>query len=106
MTDAVDLNSNLMLMEKTEPIIQVKDLYKAYGPVKAVDGISFEVFRGEIFGILGPNGAGKTTTLEIIETLRTQDQGNVRVKGLECQNNTQKIKKMIGVNIKMLITNT
>nr|HQU57234.1 ATP-binding cassette domain-containing protein [Chitinophagaceae bacterium] len=51
-------------------IISVKDLVKNYGEFKAVKGISFEVFEGEIFGLLGPNGAGKSTTLEIIETLR------------------------------------
>ena len=57
-------------MEKSQPIIQVKDLTKHYPEIKAVNGISFDVFQGEIFGLLGPNGAGKTTTLEIIETLR------------------------------------
>jgi ABC-2 type transport system ATP-binding protein len=53
------------------------------GTVKAVDGISFEVHQGEIFGFLGPNGAGKTTTIEIIEGYRRPDQGRVRVLGLE-----------------------
>jgi ABC-2 type transport system ATP-binding protein len=59
--------------------IVVNDLRKAYGEVKAVDGISFEVQSGEFFGILGPNGAGKTTTLEIIEGLRQADGGDVTV---------------------------
>ncbi len=58
-------------------IIRVRDLRVAYGTVKAVDGISFEVQAGEFFGILGPNGAGKTTTLEIIEGLRKADSGDV-----------------------------
>ncbi len=59
--------------------IEVKELRKAYGDVKAVDGVSFVVESGEFFGILGPNGAGKTTTLEIIEGLREADSGEVRV---------------------------
>jgi ABC-2 type transport system ATP-binding protein len=59
--------------------IEVKELRKAYGAVKAVDGVSFAVESGEFFGILGPNGAGKTTTLEIIEGLREPDSGAVRM---------------------------
>ena len=51
-------------------VIQVQDFRKAYGDFTAVDGISFEVHQGEIFGLLGPNGAGKTTTLEFLEGLR------------------------------------
>ena len=54
----------------SEPVVSVEGLVKTYGPTKAVDGVSFEVNRGEIFAILGPNGAGKTTTVEIIECLR------------------------------------
>jgi ABC-2 type transport system ATP-binding protein len=61
--------------------ISVRDLRKSYGPVHAVDGVSFEVEQGEFFGILGPNGAGKTTTLEIIEGLREADSGEVVVLG-------------------------
>jgi len=61
--------------------ISVRDLRKSYGPVHAVDGVSFEVEQGEFFGILGPNGAGKTTTLEIIEGLREADGGEVVVLG-------------------------
>ena len=48
-------------------IIEVIDLQKSYGPLRAVDGVSFTVAAGEVFGILGPNGAGKTTTVEILE---------------------------------------
>jgi ABC-2 type transport system ATP-binding protein len=59
--------------------IEVKELRKAYGDVRAVDGVSFAVESGEFFGILGPNGAGKTTTLEIIEGLREPDSGEVRM---------------------------
>ena len=61
--------------------ISVRDLRKSYSKVLAVDGVTFEVDRGEFFGILGPNGAGKTTTLEIIEGLREPDGGEVTVLG-------------------------
>jgi ABC-2 type transport system ATP-binding protein len=63
-------------------IISVKGLEKNYGDFKAVKGISFDVFEGEIFGLLGPNGAGKSTTLEIIETLRQKTHGEVIVRWL------------------------
>ena len=53
-----------------DQIIQVQDLRKSYGDLKAVDGVSFSVSSGEVFGILGPNGAGKTTTVEILEGMR------------------------------------
>jgi ABC-2 type transport system ATP-binding protein len=62
--------------------ISVRDLRKSYGDLRAVDGVTFEVERGEFFGILGPNGAGKTTTLEIIEGLRRPDGGEVSVLGM------------------------
>jgi ABC-2 type transport system ATP-binding protein len=62
--------------------ITVRDVRKAYGETRAVDGVSFEVDQGEFFGILGPNGAGKTTTLEIIEGLRKPDSGEVRLLGM------------------------
>jgi len=61
--------------------IEVTDLALAYGELRAVDGVSFEVAEGEFFGILGPNGAGKTTTLEMIEGLRKPDAGTIRVLG-------------------------
>ncbi|WP_432752681.1 ABC transporter ATP-binding protein [Streptomyces sp. JL2001] len=65
------------------PTIEVQGLRKAYGGRKAVDGVSFEVAEGEIFGILGPNGAGKTTTVECVEGLRVPDAGTVRVGGFD-----------------------
>jgi ABC-2 type transport system ATP-binding protein len=61
--------------------IEVGDIRKSYGELRAVDGVSFEVSEGEFFGILGPNGAGKTTTLEIVEGLREPDSGSVRLLG-------------------------
>ena len=80
-----------------ETIIKVENLQKAYGDKKAVNGISFEVEKGEIFGILGPNGAGKTTTLEMMETLRPIDKGTVIIHGVNVSEDPQKIKYMIGV---------
>lgn len=80
-------------------IISVKDLVKNYGDFRAVDGISFEVYEGEIFGLLGPNGAGKTTTLEIIETLREKTSGSVIVDGLSIDKDQNEIKQIIGVQL-------
>jgi len=83
----------------SKPIIIVKDLVKKYGNFTAVNGISFEVMEGEIFGLLGPNGAGKTTTLEIIETLREKTSGEVWVDGLNLDKDQQGIKNIIGVQL-------
>lgn len=68
-----------------EIIVQVEGLRKTYGATVAVDGISFEVQVGEIFGMVGPNGAGKTTTIECLEGLRKPDAGMVRVLGVDPQ---------------------
>ena len=81
----------------SENIVEVRNLTKKYGNKKAVNGISFDIKKGEIFGILGPNGAGKTTTLEMIETLREIDGGSIIVDGLDVTKNAQKIKYIIGV---------
>lgn len=78
-------------------IVVVKDLVKTYDGRNVVDGISFSVARGEIFGILGPNGAGKTTTLEMIEALRTIDSGTVTLDGIDVGTSPTKIKTLIGV---------
>ena len=78
-------------------ILEVKDLKKSYGDKKAVNGISFSVEKGEIFGILGPNGAGKTTTLEMIETLREIDGGTATIDGVDVAKHPYKIRGMIGV---------
>jgi len=81
------------------PIITVKNLVKKYGNFTAVNGISFEVYPGEIFGLLGPNGAGKSTTLEIIETLREKTSGEIWVNGFSIDNAPEAIKKIIGVQL-------
>lgn len=78
-------------------IVKVEDLHKSYDNREVVKGISFEVHKGETFGILGPNGAGKTTTLEMIETLRPIDKGEVTVNGVNVAKDPQKIRYMIGV---------
>lgn len=78
-------------------IIQVKGLTKSYAGVNVVDGISFEVKEGEIFGILGPNGAGKTTTLEMLEALRSIDSGTATLAGYDVVNEPNKVKELIGV---------
>ncbi|MFZ7114554.1 MAG: ABC transporter ATP-binding protein [Bacteroidota bacterium] len=80
-------------------IIVVKDLVKHYKEIEAVNGISFSVFEGEIFGLLGPNGAGKTTTLEIIETLREKTSGSVVVDGISLDADPNSIKQIIGVQL-------
>ncbi len=82
-----------------QPIITVKNLVKKYDDFTAVNDISFEVYEGEIFGLLGPNGAGKTTTLEIIETLREKTSGEITVDGYSIDNDTDAIKKRIGVQL-------
>ena len=86
------------IMEK-EVIIRIDQLTKKYGEFEAVKGISFEVYRNEIFGLLGPNGAGKSTTLEIIETLREKTSGKVTVDGMDLDKRPDDIKKIIGVQL-------
>ncbi len=85
------------IMPKTNSIVSVKGLTKLYDDKPVVDGISFDVKEGEIFGILGPNGAGKTTTLEMIETLRQIDGGTVSVCGLDVASQPNEVKRVIGV---------
>jgi ABC-2 type transport system ATP-binding protein len=87
------------MTQSGEPVIHVDDLKKCYGDVKAVDGVTFEVARGEVFGMLGPNGAGKTTTIEVLEGLRHPDSGSVRVFGLDVVHHPEAIKQRIGVQL-------
>ncbi len=81
------------------PAIAVHDLVKRFGDVTAVDGVSFDVRSGEVFGILGPNGAGKTTTLECIEGLQQPTAGSIEVLGLDSQRDKWQIKERIGVQL-------
>ena len=80
-------------------VITVEGLRKRYGETAAVDGIGFEVHRGEIFGLLGPNGAGKTTTLECLEGLREADEGRISILGIDPAAGPRAIAKVIGVQL-------
>lgn len=82
-----------------DEMLIVRDLVKRYGNLTAVDRISFTVRKQEIFGILGPNGAGKTSTLEMIETLREIDAGEVLLNGVEVRSHPQEVKRLIGVQL-------
>lgn len=86
-------------VKNIRPIIQVKNLVKKYDGLFAVNNISLEVRKGEIFGILGPNGAGKTTTLEIMETILDKTSGTVLIDGLDIEVYPEQVKNMIGVQL-------
>ncbi len=81
------------------PVISVDNLRKSYNGTAAVDGISFSVERGEVFGLLGPNGAGKTTTVEIVEGLREADSGAVSVLDFDVRSQRRDLKERIGVQL-------
>jgi ABC-2 type transport system ATP-binding protein len=87
------------MAQSGDPVISVADLTKCYGDIKAVDGVSFTVGRGEVFGMLGPNGAGKTTTIEILEGLREPDAGKATVLGMDVTRHAASIKQRIGVQL-------
>jgi len=78
-------------------MIEVRDLHKAFGAVKAVDGVSFKARDGEITGLLGPNGAGKTTTLRMLYTLMKPDHGQVMVDGLDAAVDPLAVRRQLGV---------
>jgi ABC-2 type transport system ATP-binding protein len=80
-------------------VIEARELRKRYGELTAVDGVTFEVAAGEIFGLLGPNGAGKTTTIEILEGLLKPDGGEARVLGLDVTRESGALKERIGVQL-------
>ncbi len=84
-------------VDPTGDAVVVEGLRKSYGATVAVDGISFSVGRGEVFGLLGPNGAGKTTTVEIVEGLRRADAGRVAVCGLDPATAGSALKERIGI---------
>ncbi len=77
----------------------VRDLRKRYGQLTAVDGVSFDVAEGEVFGILGPNGAGKTTTLEMIEGMRPIDEGSATIDGIDVRRDPREVKRRIGIQL-------
>ena len=78
-------------------MIVVKNLKKSFGDVKAVNGVSFEARDGEITGLLGPNGAGKTTTLRMLYSLLPPDEGEIRIDGMDPENDAMEIKRTLGV---------
>lgn len=82
-----------------DTIIDVKGLVKNYGSFKAVNGVDFQVRKGEIFGLLGPNGAGKTTTLEMLVGLRKPDEGTAIIGSYDILRDLKKIKELIGVQL-------
>ena len=90
------------MTQNNKPTVQLKNVCKSYGHLKAVDDLGFEAHRGEIFGLLGPNGAGKTTTLEMIEGLRKPDNGELFIDGHNVQTDLNKVKEVIGVHCKAL----
>jgi ABC-2 type transport system ATP-binding protein len=83
----------------TQIIVSVKNLYKKYGEIQAVNGLDLAIEQGEIFGILGPNGAGKTTTIEILEGLRTPDSGEISIAGFCPQKKQAAFHQHIGVQL-------
>jgi len=78
-------------------MLKVENLYKNYGNIRAVDGISFEVKRGEVFGLLGPNGSGKSTTISIISTLIPPTKGEIIFEGESIFKNPKNIRQKLGV---------
>ncbi len=83
----------------TDPVLVAQNLKKRYDDIEAVAGISFEVKRGEVFGMLGPNGAGKTTTVEILEGMREADSGEAFINGINVKEDPTAIKSIIGVQL-------
>jgi ABC-2 type transport system ATP-binding protein len=88
-----------MRIAMNESVIEVRNFSKHYGDFVAVDEISFEVGRGEIYGLLGPNGAGKTSTLESLEGLRAPDAGRLRVAGVDPTREVRALRNLIGVQL-------
>jgi len=86
-------------MHTDDKVIVVDRLVKTYGEFTAVNGVSFDVRQGEVFGLLGPNGAGKTTTMEMIEGLRKPDGGSAKVAGHDTRTSLRKVKEVIGVQL-------
>ncbi len=80
-----------------ESFLSVNDLHKSFNSFKAVNGVSFSIDKGEIFGLLGPNGAGKTTTIRMISTILQPDRGDYNVGGFSGRSNPAAVRKIIGI---------
>ena len=81
-----------------EAFLVAQDLHKSFNEHKAVNGVSFTIYKGEIFGLLGPNGAGKTTTIRMLSTVLEPDRGDVTVGGYSIRDNAQAVRNLIGVS--------
>jgi ABC-2 type transport system ATP-binding protein len=82
--------------DSVETLVEVRDLTKHFGPIQAVDGISFSLRRGDVLGFLGPNGAGKTTAMKMITGFLEPDHGTVRVAGFEVARDSLAVRRQIG----------
>jgi ABC-2 type transport system ATP-binding protein len=80
-----------------DAFLEARDLHKSFKDLKAVDGVSFTIEKGEIFGLLGPNGAGKTTTIRILSTIIPADSGDVTIGGFSIKNNSDQVRGLIGI---------
>lgn len=83
----------------SETIISISDVHKAFKDVKAVNGISFKIEKGEYLALLGPNGAGKTTLVEMIEGIQKPDSGDIIIQGMNWQDDSQQIKNILGISL-------
>ncbi len=91
------MSSRPLDSERSQPVVEVRDLVRAFGDRRAVDGLSFEVRPGESVGLLGPNGAGKTTTVKVLSTVCAPTSGFVRVLGMDPTRDARAIRSRIGV---------
>jgi len=81
----------------SEAFLVAQDLHKSFNEHKAVDGVSFTIYKGEIFGLLGPNGAGKTTTIRMLSTVLQPDRGDITIGGYSVRHKSDAVRNLIGV---------
>jgi ABC-2 type transport system ATP-binding protein len=92
-----NINNNINNINTNNIIIKVENLKKSFGEIKAVDGVTFDVKEGEIFGLLGPNGAGKSTIIKILVTILKKDSGNVIINNFDVENEQNNVRKSVGI---------
>lgn len=80
-----------------EAFLVAQELHKSFNEHKAVDGVSFTIYKGEVFGLLGPNGAGKTTTIRMLSTVLEPDSGDVTIGGYSVRHDANAVRSLIGV---------
>ena len=83
-------------MATAVPAVEIRGLTYEFGPVRAVDDVSFTVEPGEVFGLLGPNGAGKTTTIRVLTTLLRPKLGTVKVFGVDARRSAMRVRRLLG----------